>query len=186
MNMLTSAAKGKRLDVRNPTTNSTSSSTIGGAAIESIAVTRRHHIDLDSYMAGANEFFSTHAKQSADIGSPYVAHEGIEPLEFTAAIRVTGSLRGTVYVSASRAMLTIMLMRMGATDINTDNMGKVLRNLASAMVAFARRDSGFDVLVRDPSTVSERREKIGGAGNAVLVAPIHWRKFTAQVVVAMD
>jgi chemotaxis protein CheX len=179
MNMLTAAAKGQRLEyIYDVAANDDE--------LNAFAPTIDTSIDLDSFVSGACEFFATEAKQSATVGTPYIAKiEQLASLEFTAAIRITGKVRGSIYLSASRAMLTIMLMRMGATDITVATMSNALHKLAATMVGVARHNNGDDVLVWEPSIATERSGKIESRG-APLVVPIHWRKFTAQLVMCVE
>src|SRR5215831_13200376 len=173
MNMLNAAASGQRIDY-------IYAQSANAIELTSTSLTKSSRLDCDSFIAGACEFFATQAKQTASVGTPYVAQEKTSPLEFTATIRVTGSRRGAVYVTASRAMLTIMLMRMGATDITTATMCNVLRELAAKMVAVSRRDNRSDVLIWDPTISTDRTGQIDIGRNASpLIVPIHWRKFTA-------
>ena len=185
MHMLTAAAKGQRIEYRYD--HRADDDTL---VIEALAhVTPKHsEISLQSFIAGACEYLETKVKQLATVGTPFVAYEAnVAPLEFTAAIRITGERRGTVYLTASRAMLTIMLMRMGSTDVTAEHMSKVLRDLAMSMVNAARRDLSDELLVWEPSVATERTGKIECARDArPLIVPIHWRKFTAQLVMCME
>lgn len=181
MNMLAAATVGQRLDY----------SYEGVAANDTFelpALRDTAELSLDSFVAGACEFLQTQAKQPATVGTPYVAYDGqLAPLEFMATIRITGSRRGAVYLTASRAMLTIMLMRMGSNDITVENMCKVLRDLAASMTKSARADNGNDVLVWEPSIATDRSGKINcPRGTSPVIVPIHWRKFTAQLVMCVE
>jgi chemotaxis protein CheX len=131
------------------------------------------------------------------VGSPYVAYDdAVQPLEFSAVIRVTGERSGTVCFSVSRAMLTIMLMRMGATDITHDSMCRLLGEFTSHIASAARRDIGGDFVVRDPVVrnpvvrdpmlARHARTRATASGDRALVAPIQWRKFTAKMTLCMD
>jgi chemotaxis protein CheX len=187
MNMLTAATRGQRIDYIYDAH--------GDAEVRSFALTKTPRINIEGFVSGASRYFATRAKQEAIIGSPYVAYEGafhgandvkVAPLEFTATMRVTGRLRGTAYLTASRSMLTILLMRMGATDITTETMRGALHELAQAMAASARHVDP-DLLVWDPSVANERNGVIEcGRDQSPLVVPIHWRKFTAQLVICME
>jgi chemotaxis protein CheX len=179
MNMLIAAAKGQRLEYIREAANDT---------LELPALRPQSRVALDGFVAGACEYLETHAKQLAIVGTPYVAYESnIAALEFTATIRITGARRGIVYLTASRAMLTIMLMRMGSTDITVEGMSAVLRDLAFSMAAAARRGNDEDILVREPSVFVDRTGKIECKRAArPLIVPIQWRKFTAQLVMCVE
>jgi hypothetical protein len=107
--------------------------------------------------------------------------------EFTATIRITGARRGAIYVSASRAMLTILLMRMGATDITTVTMSEALRKLATAMADAARSNLSNELLIWSPTVKVSAANKIDESLQArPVVTPIHWRKYTTQVTMCIE
>ena len=88
---------------------------------------------------------------------------------------------------ADYRMLTIMLMRMGSSDITVESMTAVLRDLARSMAAAARRDNNEDVLVWEPNVSTDRTSKIECKRvTRPLIVPIQWRKFTAQLVLCME
>lgn len=184
MNMLIAAAKGQRLEYAY---DHAANDTLVIEALANIPQ-KQSETALQSFVAGACEFLETKVKQLATVGTPFVAYEStIAPLEFTATIRITGERRGAVYLTASRAMLTIMLMRMGSTDITVNAMSKVLRDLAMSMVNSARRDLSDELLVWEPSVAVERTGKIEAARDTrPLIVPIQWRKFTAQLVMCLE
>lgn len=179
MNMLAAAARGQRIEY-----------VYGSRAQDAYLlndVAPKRGIDLHGFTRGACEFLATNAKQMASVGSPYVAQAGnTASLEFTAAIRVVGERSGTAYFSASRAMLTIMLMRMGAIDITHDSMRALLARMASAMASAARLDIGDEYLVQEPIVSKIRRGDFHTPSGRALVVPIQWRKFTAKLVLCMD
>lgn len=151
-------------------------------------------LGLDSIVADALKFFAARTKQAAKAGSPYIAHgtddqPGLALQEFVAKIRVSGRHRATVLISASRAMLTIMLMRMGATDITVDTMRGALGELASAIGSSIRLRLGDEVLAGTP-VVSVTAARLGTptleSSRAPLVAPIHWRNYTASIALNIE
>ena len=178
MNMLLAAANGQRLRYVYPAAHNDSAANLDVAT----------RIDLDAFVAGACEFFTNETKQGASVGSPYIARgRDIPAQEFTATMRVSGAIGGDISFTASRAMLTIMLMRMGSDDITTPRMRALLKRLAMAMSMKARTALGDDVLVSEPVVTSSRdtnceQSRIPRA----LVTPFHWRKFTAQLAMSLN
>lgn len=146
------------------------------------------HIDLDDFVGGAEGYFANTAKQPATVGSPFVAQASDVTLqEFTATLRITGKRRGAIYVYASRSMLTILLMRMGATDITTATMSEALRKLATAMADAARSNLSNELLIWSPIVKVSSANKIDETLQArPVVTPIHWRKYTMQVTMFIE
>ena len=146
------------------------------------------HFDLDDLLSGAEAFFANTARQPATVGSPFivelkdVAFEG-----FTTVIRLTGTRRGAIYVTASRAMLTILLMRMGATDITVDAMSEALRRMAHAMAQAARANLSHELLLWSPTVDLNAKRSIDSSSTShAVVVPLHWRKYTATVVMCIE
>jgi chemotaxis protein CheX len=173
--------------------------TSGRAVVSSIAATPHVSVpqvsnsSLATAVHGALEFFVSKTRQPAISGSPYIAEGDKSDLagqEFSARIRVTGRQRTTVHVSASRAMLTIMLMRMGATDITTSTMSDALLELADAIAQSIRSSLGNEVLAWPPVVTKGGARGTGDSSmekpRSPLVAPIHWRTYTAYVSVCTD
>jgi len=182
MNMLAAAEKGQRIDYIYCPGARQVYLCDDTATRPSIDLTS---IDLSGFVEGACSFFATHGRQTASVGSPYVSYaDPAQTLEFTAAIRVVGDQTGTIYFSASRAMLTIMLMRMGAAEITHDNMCMLMRQIAAQMATVARRAIGADFVVRETNSVA-RHTLARGKAQRALVVPIQWRKFTAKLVLCM-
>lgn len=179
MNMLAAAERGRRIEyIYGPTERGVYSLDDG---------TSKPSIELSGFIAGACDFLATRAKQLASVGSPYVAHDDAgQLLEFSATIRVTGERSGTVYFSVSRAMLTIMMMRMGATDITHDSMRRLLGEFAAHIATGARRAIGGEFVVRDPVITMSKHVPAATSAGRALVAPIQWRKFTAKLTLCMD
>ena len=178
MNMLIAAGKGQPLYYVH-----------AGSDTPELPVLRRSpNFDSASFVIGFCEYLESKTKQIATAGSPYVAYEKqIIPLEFQATVRVTGERSGSIYLTASRAMLTIMLMRMGSTDITMERMRQALLDIANAMVDAARREGNDELLIWTPSVSTEQNRKIECNGNPrPFVIPIQWRKFTAQLVICLD
>jgi len=136
---------------------------------------------LQSLIAGAARYLQVNGKQAVAVGSPYIATT-LQPLDFAARVRVTGASSHTLYLCASRPMLTILLMRMGATDITTDAMRSVLKGMARAMLSNV---GDKEYLAWDPIVLNSRGQRLFSEHDSLLVTPLHWRRFAAQLVMSI-
>jgi hypothetical protein len=143
-------------------------------------------IDLDSFVAGACDYLNANTKQTTTAGTPYIAHGDVTLREFTAAIRITGGHSGTIYFTASRAILTVMLMYMGESGVTNYDLNRLLRKISSSMAATARRSTGSDCLVWEPSISVDHALKLDSRHVRSLIVPIQWRKFIAQIVLCLE
>ena len=107
------------------------------------------------------EILETAANQPASVGSPYLVNEGKPTVqEFTGLISIAGKRRGIVYFTASRPMLTVMLMRMGETELTQENMCDLVGEVANTISGNARRDFGKDFMISVPRSWRSDPEKI--------------------------
>ena len=125
-------------------------------------------VELETFVEGTTHYFATAANQPASVGSPYIVHDGRPTIqEFTGVINIAGKRRGIVYFTASRPMLTVMLMRMGETELTQENMCDLVGEVAN--------------------TISGEPEKIVTPDNIrSFVIPINWRSHSAQLVVCLE
>jgi chemotaxis protein CheX len=142
---------------------------------------------LNGLVAGIAEFFAQDVNQAAEFSTPYLGRQSkVDFLEFALTLRVAGPRRGTVHFTASRAMLTIMLMRMGCTDIGDQAMGGALAQLATRMTAAVRRTVDNRTVVSAPTIRKGRPTSVDCGPSRPLFVPIQWRKYSAQLLVCMQ
>lgn len=146
------------------------------------------NVELETFVQGTTHYFETTANQPASVGSPYLVQEGKPAVhEFTGIISVAGKRRGIVYFTASRPMLTVMLMRMGETELTHENMCDLVGEVANTISGNARRDFGKDFMISVPQVVTGRSEDVPTPDNTrAFVIPINWRSHSAQLVVALE
>jgi chemotaxis protein CheX len=145
-------------------------------------------VELETFVEGTTHYFATAANQPASVGSPYIVQEGRPTVqEFTGMISIAGKRNGVVYFTASRPMLTVMLMRMGETELSEDNMRDLVGEVANTISGNARRDFGKDFMISVPQVVAGEPQKVLTPENMrSFVIPINWRSHSAQLVVCLD
>lgn len=145
-------------------------------------------VELETFVEGTTHYFATAANQPASVGSPYIVQEGRPTVqEFTGMISIAGKRNGVVYFTASRPMLTVMLMRMGETELSEENMRDLVGEVANTISGNARRDFGKDFMISVPQVVAGEPQKVLTPENMrSFVIPINWRSHSAQLVVCLD
>lgn len=146
------------------------------------------NVELTTFVEGTTRYFETAANQPASVGSPYLVQEGRPTVqEFTGLISIAGKRRGVVYFTASRPMLTVLLMRMGETELSQENMADLVGEVANTISGNARRDFGKDFMISVPTVVAGNPEQVSTPENMrSFVIPINWRSHSAQLVVCLD
>ncbi len=145
-------------------------------------------VELETFVGGTTHYFQTAANQPATVGSPYLVNEGAPTLlEYTGIISVGGKRKGTVYFTASRPMLTVLLMRLGETDMTHENMCDLVGEVANQISGNARRDFGSEFMISVPRVLSgPQPEPVTPPNTRSFVIPINWRSHSAQLVVCLD
>ena len=145
-------------------------------------------VELETFVEGTTHYFEAAANQPASVGSPYIVAEGKPSVqEFTGVISIAGKRRGIVYFTASRPMLTVMLMRMGETELTQENMCDLVGEVANTISGNARKDFGKDFMISVPQIVAGEPEKVQPPENLrSFVIPINWRSHSAQLVVCLE
>jgi chemotaxis protein CheX len=143
--------------------------------------------DIGTFIRGVTDYFVTAVQQAADVGVPFLALDKTPALShYTGAISVTGRRKGTVYFTAPRGMLTVMLMRMQETDTSHQNLCDLVGEIANTLSGNARRDLGSDFVISVPKVHvgADTPVKVPD-GASSFVIPINWRTHAAQLVVAL-
>jgi chemotaxis protein CheX len=145
-------------------------------------------IELETFVEGTTHYFQTAANQPASVGSPYLVNEGTPNIqEYTGVITIAGKRKGIVYFTASRPMLTVLLMRLGETDMTHENMCDLVGEVANQISGNARRDFGSEFMISVPRVVTGTPENgVTPANVRSFVIPINWRSHSAQLVVCLE
>jgi chemotaxis protein CheX len=145
-------------------------------------------VELETFVEGTTHYFQTAANQPASVGSPYLVNEGAPGIqEYTGIITIGGKRKGIVYFTASRPMLTVLLMRLGETEMTHENMCDLVGEVANQISGNARRDFGSEFMISVPRVISGAPEQAVTPANVrSFVIPINWRSHSAQLVVCLE
>jgi chemotaxis protein CheX len=145
-------------------------------------------VELETFVEGTTHYFQTAANQPASVGSPYLVNEGAPGIqEYTGIITIAGKRKGIVYFTASRPMLTVLLMRLGETDMTHENMCDLVGEVANQISGNARRDFGSEFMISVPRVIAGTPEHAVTPANVrSFVIPINWRSHSAQLVVCLE
>lgn len=143
--------------------------------------------EFETFVAATIHYFDTTVDR-ASVGSPYLIEEGQPPVqEFAGAIKISGKRQGIVYFTASRLMLTAMLVRMGENEITVENMADLVGEVANTISGNVRRTFGDEFVIATPRVVVNRPEELVLPVHIrPFVVPINWRTHSAQLVVCVD
>ncbi len=105
---------------------------------------------IDSVIA----FFKQINAQLTDIDTPYLQNNSTAIcFDYSAVIRITGPLQGSVYVSASTNMLRSILAVMGESDTSLAILKDLLGEIANTVSGNSRTEFGPDFIISPPIVV---------------------------------
>jgi chemotaxis protein CheX len=145
-------------------------------------------VELETFVEGTTHYFQIAANQPASVGSPYLVNEGAPGIqEYTGVISIAGKRKGIVYFTASRPLLTVLLMRLGETEMTHENMCDLVGEVANQISGNARRDFGREFMISVPRVVAGTPpETVLPPNVRSFVIPINWRSHSAQLVVCLE
>ena len=143
---------------------------------------------IQVFIDGVINYFQHTADKSIKIGSPYLI-ENTKPaaFDYTGIIGISGPQKGTVYFTAPKALLTHLLLSMGETDTNLENIMDLVGEVANTISGNARSEFGKEFMISVPVMLE-------GAPSAIhmpsklrsYVIPIYWRAYSAAVVICLE
>jgi chemotaxis protein CheX len=144
--------------------------------------------EVQVFVKGATRFFETSSDQLATVGSPYLATDD-QPLhgDFTGEIDIDGVRHGKVYFTASKMLLSALLICMSEPDHSEANLRDVVGEVANTISGNARRDFGGGFRISVPAIHGREFAKISvPEGSRPIVIPINWRRQAAKLIVCLS
>ena len=143
---------------------------------------------LQVFIDSTRDYFSVSTGLDAEVGTPYLI-ESERPIvnEFTGLIGVSGVRKGCVYVTASKAMLKGMLVRMGVKTLGADEISDLVGEIANTISGAARREFGGQFHISVPIVVSGETDQVRLPKSIKCYAiPITWKSYNASLVIGLS
>ena len=120
-----------------------------------------HEAQLQVFIDGTLRYFAHASDVTAVVSTPYlVSNSNSIVKEFTGIIGVSGERKGSVYFTAPRPMLKVLLMNMGETDLDDEFLCDLVGEVANTISGNARREFGKDFMISVPVVVVGEPERI--------------------------
>lgn len=144
--------------------------------------------DLNVFIDGAVRYFSQVSGVSARVGTPYLIYrQSATGRGYTGIIGVTGERRGSVFFTAPKVLVKVLLMSLGEDDTTHENMCDVVGEVANTISGNARQSFGKEFMISSPVVVSGGSDKLNlPADVRSYVVPIAWRGYEAGLVISLD
>jgi chemotaxis protein CheX len=143
--------------------------------------------ELNVFLDGAVRYFRETTGTSADVASPYLIEEARSVAgEFTGAIGITGRHRGTVYFTADRGLLTLLMNEVGETRFTKENMLDLVGDIANTISGNARQHFGAHFLISVPTLIHGAEALHLPKGIKSYAMPVVWKSYKGHVVVVLE
>ena len=109
---------------------------------------------LGVFLNSINAFFDQVDTTQIAIDTPYL-HHNKTPIgyDYSGIIKISGPIKGCVYVSAPSTMLRELIHIMGETDTSLSMMKDLLGEMANTISGNARTEFGADFIISPPQIV---------------------------------
>jgi chemotaxis protein CheX len=145
--------------------------------------------DIEVFSEAISHFFATATRDPAQVRSAYLL-EADDPIlwnDFNGVITVDGGFAGCVTFSASRELLSHVLLKMGEQDFSEANHRDIVGEIANMLSGRARRHFGEGLRISPPAAFSGRSESVARRAHGPAYAiPFRWNGYDADLVVNLD
>jgi len=142
---------------------------------------------LNVFSVGVIRYFTTTTDQPAVLGTPFLGHEDEKvALDFSAVIGISGTYRGNIYYTASRAKLHALLPLLGEDDLSDHICGELVGEIANIFSGNAREELGGGFMISTPFLVSGGDGTVRPAkGAPCYILPIEWNSHSSRVLISL-
>lgn len=133
-------------------------------------------------------YFTQITQEQAAIRGAYLEGDGAATpyYDFTGKIEITGQYRGSVTVSAPRAMIRHLLIALREHDQSDDNMRDTVGELANTLAGNARKHFGEHMDISVPMTSAGALPAFEAARNRPYVIMVNWKSYNISLVVDLE
>lgn len=143
---------------------------------------------LQIFIDGAIRYFQHTSEKEVRVGTPYLVSNS-EPaaFDYTGIIGISGPIKGCVYFTAPRILLTHLLLSMGENDTSEENVVDIVGEVANTISGNARNMFGNEFMISVPVVID------GAPSNIHLpkhlrsyVIPVYWKAYSAAIVICIE
>jgi chemotaxis protein CheX len=149
---------------------------------------RPEHIEL--FSETVSEFFDSLCGEPAQVRSAYLLDDAQDPVlwnDFHGLIVISGDFVGTVCFSASRNLLTHVLLLSGEGSYDDDKHLDIVGEIANQFAGRARKKFGERLEISTPIAFAGRARQVSRrAQTAPYAIPFSWRGYEAGLVVNLE
>ena len=142
--------------------------------------------EIQVFVDAVNHYFLQITGEKVEIRSAFLAQGDVLPptYDFTGLITVSGRYRGCIYFSASRYMLSNLLIAMHEPKLGDAFLLDAVGEIANTLAGNARRHFGTNMEISVPITVQGKCENLQSmVRTRPYVVLVKWKRYEASVIV---
>lgn len=143
---------------------------------------------IETFVDVVKHYFTQFSKDELVVDTPYLSDEK-EPhvYDYTGVIGISGVMRGVVYVSASAALLKVLLADMMESNISEEMMIDLVGEIANTVSGNARSEFGPEFHISTPFVFKGAPQSVVlPKGGRAFVIPILWQQQVGEIVVCLE
>jgi chemotaxis protein CheX len=143
---------------------------------------------LKTFASSVIRYFVTTTGTAASLQTSYLGSEDEQlALEFSAVIGISGSYRGNVYYTASRANLNDVLTAIGEKEIDDNLCGELVGEIANTFAGNAKEALGTGFMISTPFLLHGPNESVRAShGMPCFVLPIEWNNYSSRLLISLE
>jgi chemotaxis protein CheX len=144
--------------------------------------------DLHFFIDSTVNYFEEVTNEKAVTGIPYIKDEAPVVLEFTGIIGISGKRKGSVYITATKSMLSqIAQIILDIDDVGSEDVKDLVGEIANIISGNVRQAYGSDFMISVPVVVEGKARDIKLPDNIQsFVIPLTWREHKSFLVVCLE
>lgn len=142
---------------------------------------------LNIFSTGIIRYFTTTTELPAVMGTPFLGQDDEKvALDFSAVIGISGTYRGNIYYTASRAKLNALLPLLGEEEPDDHLCGELVGEIANIFSGNAREELGGGFMISTPFLLSGSNDSVRPAkGAPCYILPIEWNSYSSRLLITL-
>lgn len=143
--------------------------------------------EIRVFVDAVSNYFGQLTQEPATVRGAFLDDNGgtVPVYDYSGQIALSGLFRGTITVSAPRAMIRHLLMAMNEHDQSDANLRDTVGELANTLAGNARKYFGGDMEISVPRTAAGPISN-GGSRKRPYVIMVNWKTYSASLVVDIE
>lgn len=144
--------------------------------------------EIKVFTDAVSHYFNQLTREPAAVRGAYLEREGETPpiYDYSGRILVGGQFRGSVTLSAPRAMIRHLLVALHEPDQSEENLRDTVGELANTLAGNARRHFGEHMEISVPITAAGAFPGSLAARDRRYVIMVNWKTYNASLVVDIE